>query len=1026
MNEQEICNKWNNEDTFQESMKLNKNKPEFKFYEGPPFYTGDPHYGHIAGAFIKDTILRHKHNQGYHVERRAGADTHGLPIEYEIEKRLNIKTTDEILEYGIGNYNEKCRDIVMECADTWKSTMSRLGRWIDFDNDYKTMTKSYMNSVWWTFSQLYKNGHVYEGVKIMPYSTSCATSLSNFETGQNHRDIQDISLYVKFELKTPFKGAQYIAVWTTTPWTLPSNYALCVNPDIEYITVDDCIYAESLVDHTNGETFLGSELKDLEYIPLFTYNTFISKYKIVTDTFVKETSGTGIVHIAPTHGEEDYNVCIKNNIITKESKLYISMDDNGFMIIPEHKGVFYKDFNKKVIMSLKETGNYIKTEQITHSYPFCWRSDTPLIYKAVNSWFIKVEDIREKMLNLNETINWKPSNIGSGRFKQWLSSSRDWGFSRSRFWGCPIPIWRSEDGDIICVESSYELEELTGLSNIEDLHRHFIDDIIITKNGKEYKRIPEVFDCWYESACVNLGQNDIVELLRNSDEGLKRNLDSVTIKTNDNVTHKILPADFIAEGLDQTRGWFYTQLVISTLMFDIVPFKNVIVNGIILANDGKKMSKRLKNYPDPLEVVDKYGSDALRLYLLSSPLVNAESIKFSEDGVKNMNREVIIQLKNSLKFFEEYYTLYMKNNGVFNSDCHNKNVLNLWILRKYHNCILVYYEALNNYDLNKAVITLMNFVQVLNNGFIRYSRPSIKNGNFESIYTLYIILKYISYDFRAITPFLCETIYLSLTDTMNKNSPSLISVHLIDHKLSNKFNNSNFKFDIVHNIICNVHQIRSLNQISLKKPIKYLDIVYDKEISHELLEYIHTECNVIDINILKYDEVNVTKTLIPVKSLFFKRFGKKISDVFNIISKNIKACNSIGLNLELPTEIGGFEITEELFNINYETSFDDHKKVKVYDNMILAVDFTYDENVEILHNSRVISTKIQESRKNNGLHPWDNITFHIETLDETKSIIKYNIENISKNIRSEYSDNNNSTYTFDNEEFNIRVYINVH
>jgi len=600
--EEKVYEYWKLNDIFSKSIDLNKSKPQYTFYDGPPFMTGLPHYGHILAGLIKDSVLRYNHNKGMNVPRFAGADTHGLPIEYEIEKELGIKTTQQVEDYGIGNYNEACRGIVMKYAKEWEEQMGRIGRWIDFKNDYKTMDKSFMNSVWWVFSTLYKKGRVYEGVKIMGYSTTCGTPLSNFEIQQNYQEVQDDSLFIKLPIKSEnnkFKNS-YILILKTTPWTLLSNYSLCVNNSIDYVLLEsegiNYICSEKLIENiflkkptVILDKFKGNELIGLEYTPPFNFNNYVDKFKIIQGDFVTDSDGTGIVHIAPTHGTDDYQVCLDNNLINKESKLFVTLDNNGFVndSIPELKGTFYKNYQDKskqdlntwVIIELKKNQYYYDKRSFKHNYPFCWRSDTPLIYKAVNSWFVKVEDMRDRLTQLNSSINWVPKTVGEGRFHNWLANAKDWGISRNRYWGTPIPIWKSSDGDIICISSSYELEELAGLesNSLTDLHRHNIDDIKIIKDGKEYKRIDAVLDCWFESGSMpyaTINKVGIVEILKNccylSDSGIKFDEKSNPYVQTDNIildltsgketreTFQILPADFIAEGLDQTRGWFYT------------------------------------------------------------------------------------------------------------------------------------------------------------------------------------------------------------------------------------------------------------------------------------------------------------------------------------------------------------------------------------------------------------------------------------------------------------------------------------
>ena len=1064
MQEEPIYKRWKENDIFNKSIKENENEELYSFYDGPPFATGLPHYGHILAGLIKDTVTRYHHNLNKNVPRYNGFDTHGLPIEYEIEKEIKIKTTDEILNYGIGNYNEKCRSIVLRYSKEWEETMGRLGRWIDFKNDYKTMTKEFMNSVWWVFKQLYDKNRIYEGVKIMPYSTTCGTSLSNFETQQNYQEVHDDSLFIALPL-SKFKNYDFdinIMVWTTTPWTLVANYALCVNSNIDYSIVEYkskyYIVGTNLINNvfkqtvTIIDTFKGSELVNLTYKPPLDILTH--EFKILADNYVSDKDGTGIVHISPTYGEDDYRVCLENNIITKETKLFQPLDTNGYVTeilnFPETKGMFYKnhklienksqDLNTWTVIKLKERGYYFDKRQIIHNYPFCWRSDTPLIYRAVSSWFVKVEDLRDTMVNLNKEINWTPKHVGETRFNNWLANAKDWGISRSRFWGTPIPIWKSEDGDIICVESSYELEILANLpeNSITDLHRHNIDHIVINKNGKTYKRINEVLDCWFESGSMpycTVGRVGIVELLRNSTIGIQTDVDNEPyIKTNDGIKHKILSADFIAEGIDQTRGWFYTLLVLSTSLYKVIPFKNVIVNGLILAEDGKKMSKRLKNYPDPIDVIKEYGSDCLRLYLLSSPATRGETLKFSKAGVFSVVKDIIIPLSNTVIFWKEYYQLYTKDNNDFSYDFSNlTNPINIWILTEYQKIRNTYFKHMDEYNLKDAIGCLYNVVEIVNNGYIKLGRNVLKGKTTtddwkESLNTLYYIIKFIINDFKAIIPFFAEKEYLNL-QTLNVNPSDTFFMHESIHlgKRDNyiTINKSANDFNFIYNVILNVYKIRGKMNLSLKKPVKSITIVHDGDDTkyHKYLDFIHDECNVIDIYFDNPNNVKIVKSIKPNKPLFFKTFGKEISNEFNDLSL---------MTTEQLEEIVNVKYDESLFNINYMITDESmqHFEIKEYKfqnkNIVLLLDKTYDETLEQLHFYRLIATKIQQARKINELHPWDQITVYWKLVNKN---LNYNPEIANKYITKitridykPYNDNVEPFFWITHEDLGIKLW----
>ena len=1119
MQENTIYNRWVDLDIFNRTIEANKDKPTFVFYDGPPFATGLPHYGHILAGFIKDSILRFNHEQGWNVPRFAGFDQHGLPIEYEIEKELGIKTTQQVLDYGIDNYNRECKGIVLKYAHEWEETMGRLGRWIDFKNQYQTMSKEFMNSVWWVFAQLYKKNRVYEGVRIMPYSTACGTPLSNFETQQNYKEVQDDSLFIKLPINLPNFQNTWIMIWTTTPWTLPSNYALCVGPDIIYDLVqiesesesDYYIVAHDLVSNVfkNSNTvwiksFKGLELVGICYTPAFTLNNQMENipYKIVADPFVTSTDGTGIVHLAPGFGSDDYNVSLTNKIITKESKLFIHLDTNGYIKkelsdqIPELTGMFYKnfqdksvlDFNTWVIIQLKKSGYYWDKRQITHNYPFCWRSDTPLIYRAVSSWFIKVEDMREKLVQLNNQINWVPEHVGKARFSSWLTGAKDWGVSRNRFWGTPIPIWRSieDPTDIICVGSSYELEELAGLepNSLIDLHRDSVDSIEIVKDGKVYRRISEILDCWFESGSMPYGSVNrvgIVELLRNSIKGIELDENfNPFIRTRDNFLHKILPADFIAEGLDQTRGWFYTLLVLSGSLFDTIPFKNVIVNGLVLASDGKKMSKRYKNYPDPMEVVNTYGSDCLRLYLLGSPASKAEPLKFSEQGVRDMGKDIIIPLSNSFVFFCEYTNLYWKSNNknplfqIENFPERITNPINIWAIIKYKTISENFQSHMKNYDLNRAVNGLDELVQMLNNGYIKLSRQLIKGKETEleqiqSLSTLYWILKQITIDFRSIIPYFCENQFMGLKEFIKKiefceenGFFELESIHLYSG-LNSKSIGLNLEqiakskdFDIIFNIINQIYQLRGVNQINLKKPIKSVSLVtmtdFDKKYStgyQDLLNFVLEECNIMELKILNQNEIIIEKSISPNKVVLFKTYGKPIGLVYGELSNfdSDKLDGIIGLGM-----YKDFLMDKTMFNIKTTIKFikgnenvqgSDKTNSNSNTNIVyreykfdgyeikLIANLDWDESTDKLYYYRLVGTKIQKTRKSAQLHPWDlinvyysgNPKYSLESDDAQDIIYKITRINISK-FSNEFEITNKSCFfEQDFDDINLRIHL---
>ncbi|MBO7299220.1 MAG: isoleucine--tRNA ligase [Kiritimatiellae bacterium] len=781
--EEEILEFWKENNTFEKSLEQTKGKDEFVFYDGPPFATGLPHYGHLLAGTIKDIIPRYQTMRGKHVERRFGWDCHGLPIEALAQDALGISGTYEIKKLGVDKFNEQCRSMVSRYVSEWRRTVTRMGRWVDFDNDYKTLNKDFMETVWWVFKQLWEQGRVYRSHRIMPYSWKLNTPLSNFEAGNNYKDVQDPTVTVRLRATSGMPaewGETYFLIWTTTPWTLPENLAICAGPDLDYVAVRDksqgvvYIMAEARLsaiykkadDYELVASFKGVDIKGWTYEPLFPYfkGNKENCFQVLNDGYVTTSDGTGIVHIAPAYGEDDFRVAREHGI----NELFDPLDNdcNFTAEVPEYQGQFCKDADKAIIKRLKEEGKLVYQATIVHSYPFCDRTDTPLIYRAIDAWYVRVEDLRDRLVKNNENVKWMPEYVGDKRFTNWLKDAKDWNISRNRFWGSCIPLWINEEdpNDIICVGSAAELEELTG-KKVEDLHKHYIDDLLIKKDGKTYRRTPEVLDCWFESGSMPFAQQHYP--FENAEEFLKK-----------------FPANFIAEGLDQTRGWFYTLLVLSTCLFDKSPYQNVVVNGLILAEDGKKMSKRLKNYPDPMDVIVTYGADALRLYMVNSAVVRAENLRFSEAGVKQLLRDLLIPWWNAYSFFVTYANVDgWHEDELMTPD--STNELDRWIVSSLETLINDVAEAMDNYDLQRSVRPFVSFVENLTNWYIRRSRRRFwKSQNDTDKCSAYRTLRYVLVQLAKVaapfTPFISEAIY---TNLRGSNMPE--SVHLCEFPKAN-------------------------------------------------------------------------------------------------------------------------------------------------------------------------------------------------------------------------------------------------
>ncbi len=878
--EEEVLAFWEKDGTFKKSLKKNEGKERYKFYDGPPFATGLPHYGHLLAGTIKDIVPRYQTMRGKYVERRFGWDTHGLPIEALAQEALGVAGAPEIKKLGVDKFNEQCRSMVLKYVGEWRKTVTRMGRWVDFDNDYKTMDFGFMESVWWVFKQLWNQGRVYRSHRIMPYSWKLSTPLSNFEAGSNYKDVQDPTVTCRVratsvkseELRVKSgESTVYFLIWTTTPWTLPENLAICTGAKIDYVAVRDVtddarpIYVMAkarlpfifkkeeqyeLVWEGKGDALKGSE-----YEPLFPY--FADKraegaFRVLNDDYVTTDDGVGIVHIAPAYGEDDFRVC-------KEAGMNAFADplDDACAFtdaVPEYKGRFCKDCDKDIIKRLKTEGKLVHQATIVHSYPFCDRTDTPLIYRAIDAWYVRVEDLHERLAKNNAAVHWTPDYVGEKRFGNWLQEARDWNISRNRFWGSCIPVWVNDDdpSDMICVGSAKELEELSG-EKVTDLHKHFIDKIVIKKDGKTYHRTPEVLDCWFESGSMPYAQQ---HYMGGTDGGSGA---PAPLPMDDKVS-RFFPADFIAEGLDQTRGWFYTLMVLGTCLFDKSPYKNVIVNGLVLAEDGKKMSKRLKNYPDPSKMLDTYGADAIRLYMIYSPVVRAENLKFSENGVKQLMRDLLIPWWNAYSFFVTYANVDGFNDAEVvypESD----NVLDKWIVSSMETLIADVTAAMDAYDLQRSVRPFVKFVEDLTNWYIRRSRrrfwKSTNDGDKLCAYrTLRYVLVQLSKVAAPFTPFIAEEIYTNL-----KGANDLESVHLCEFPTANAAARDlalEKRMAAVQTVVELGRRLRADNDLKVRQPlsairvagadVKGLEDLITDELNVKKVEYVSDETELCDVS----------------------------------------------------------------------------------------------------------------------------------------------------------------------------------
>lgn len=835
--EKDVIKFWDENKIFEKSLADSKGKKKFTFYDGPPFANGLPHYGHILAMSIKDLFVRYKTMHGFYVPRRNGWDCHGLPVEYQIEKEIGISGKPEIEKYGIDKFNAKARESVFKYVGVWTDVIKRIGRWVDFGNTYATLDPKYIESVWWVFKQLWDKGLVYKGYTSQPYCTRCGTSLSNFETNQGYKDnVKDPSVYIKF--RNIESENEYFMAWTTTPWTLPANLALAVGEDVEYglyiIDNENIWVATSLAskifegDAKPTKTVHGRELIGMSYEPLYEQSKHkLNKtegaenaYKIYGADFVTLEDGTGIVHVAPAYGEDDMALGKKNHL-----PVIFSCDHSGKMITEIAKSKYIKEADGDIISDLKARNLLYKSGTVRHTYPFCWRCDSPLIYIATSSWFVRVSQIKDQLVDLNEKIKWQPAYLKDGRFGKWLEGARDWNIARQRFWGAPIPIWQCDKCENKKVVSS--IEELNQKSGF-DPHRPQIDSVEFDcECGGKMHRIPEVFDCWFESGSMPYAQwHYPFENKKEFDEDF--------------------PADFIAEGLDQTRGWFYTLHVLSSAVFEEPAYFNVVVNGMILAEDGQKLSKKLRNYPEPSEVFDELGADALRQYLFSATQIG-EDYRFSKKLVTEEARKTIYPLWNSLVF----YTKFLKESGGEASE--EGEALDRWMKERIKETAIAITKYMDDYDLTRASRAVRDLVSDLTLWYLRLSR---KRTDVKFKETLQEVLKQISIICAPFMPFISEMIYQNV-----RGDSDAESVHLEKWRQFDKIDTK---------LISDVADVRSLVElayaaraqagIKVRQPLFALSyrINSNKKLPPALEQILENEINITSI----VDDISATHTKI--------------------------------------------------------------------------------------------------------------------------------------------------------------------
>ena len=1019
-----ILNFWKKNEIFKKTLEATRGHSPYIFYDGPPFATGIPHHGHLLASTLKDIVPRYFTMKGRYVERRFGWDCHGLPIEHEIDKKLGMSAQEAAAKLGVKQYNDECRSIVGRYVAEWEKTITRLGRWVDFKNDYKTMDPTFMESVWWVFKQLWDKQLIYQGTKVVPFSTALGTVLSNFEASSNYQDVQDPTATALFKVD---KEDAYFAAWTTTPWTLPSNLALCVGPEVDYVLVRDeeralnlyisKFYVESakkkkwtIIKEMKGKDLLGKG-----YTPLFNYfahHKADGAFVVLMDDYVTTESGTGIVHTAPAFGEDDNRIMKLAGL----SMIECPVDDAGKFTseVSDFAGMYVKDADKVIIKKLKDEAKLYEQSTLVHSYPFCPRSDTPLIYKAIPSWYVKVEAFKDELLKSNQQIHWVPGHIKEGRFGKWLEGARDWAISRNRIWGTPLPIWlNQENGKAICIGSIEELKKYAGVQ-VNDLHRENVDHLTFSVAGEAgvYRRTEGVLDCWFESGAMPYAQ------LHYPFE-------------NKEIFEAGFPAEFIAEGLDQTRGWFYTLTVLSTALFKAPAFKHVIVNGMVMAEDGKKMSKRLKNYTPPDQLMEEYGADALRLYLITSGLVRGEEQRFTDSGVKDMVRRALLPWYNAFKFFDTYVKVDGWNPST--NFKQSQNITDKWLLSNLQTLKKNISNEMEEYKLYNVVPALLEFIENLTNWYIRLNRGRFwgegLNDDKNSAYsTLYLTLKELSIVMAPFTPFLSEYLFMQLK---NLGELKQESVHLCDYPVANEqLIDSRLETAMgrMMQLILLGRQKRNQVQIKVKIPLRRLTIIHKDELLlkdiKNLEDYIRTELNVKNIEYSVQEDKFINLFAKPNSPVLGKRLGKD----FAKYKKAIEALSPKDLaRLE---EQGSLQIESETFSSEDILIFREAKPdTNSLSNRLISIDMDCLLDQDLIQEglAREVVNRIQRTRKDMGFNVDDRINITIDAQEELKQAIEIHREYITHetlalNLKFEKLAQKRGTQ-FDIDEFSMRMEI---
>lgn len=975
--EQDVLGYWKDDETFQASIDRNpageNGDNEFVFYDGPPFANGLPHYGHLLTGYVKDVVPRYQTMRGKHVERRFGWDTHGMPAEYEAEKQLGITQKHEIDELGIEKFNEACRTSVLQYTDQWREYVTRQARWVDFDNDYKTLDLDYMESVMWAFKALWDKGLIYEGFRVLWYCWRCQTPLSNTETKMDdaYRDRQDPAVTVALR----FESGEKALVWTTTPWTLPSNLAAAVHPDVDYVTVvgsdgDKYVLAEARVAAYARELgeepevvarHKGSDLVGKKYLPPFDF--FVGRenaHQVLTADYVTTDDGTGIVHIAPAFGEDDKVVTDAAGI---EVVVPVGPDGKFTAEVAPYQGVHVFEANKLIIRDLKDAGLLLRHETYDHPYPHCWRCQNPLIQRALSAWFVAVTQFKDRMVELNQQINWVPGHIKDGQFGKWLENARDWNISRNRYWGSPLPVWTSDNPEFPRTDVYGSLDELERDFGVrpDNLHRPFIDELTRPNpddpSGKSVmRRIPDVLDCWFESGSMSFAQ---VHYPFENAEWFENHF----------------PGDFIVEYNGQTRGWFYTMHVLATALFDRPAFRDCMAHGIVLGDDGQKMSKSLKNYPDVTEVFDRDGSDAMRWFLMASPILRGGDLVVTERGIRDAVRQAVLPLWNSWYFLALYSNAAGKE-GTWRAD--SKNVLDRYALAKTHDLVRDVQKAMDVYDISGACQLVREYLEVLTNWYVRRSRQRFWDGEQDAIDTLHTVLEVVTRVTAPLLPYTSEVVWRGLTGGR--------SVHLTDFPSVSELPADDAlvaAMDEVRDVCSTALSLRKANKLRVRLPLARLTVASPVAGSLE------------DFAGIVRDEVNVKEVSLSTDVDAFGQFqlvvnaraaGPRLGPNVQKVIKAVKAGDW--------SEVDGRVVAAgvELFEGEYEqrlVATDPAATAALPGGAgVVVLDTVVSPELEAEGVARDLVRVVQQARKDAQLDVSDRITLTLELPDAVKSAVE--------------------------------------